>query len=132
MLVLGGSDCYICCSVFFYNDSATTEIYTYSHTLSLHDARPIYHRHVPGPAAQAARGAGHPHRQRPPRGRGPRVRRRAHAGRSVEHTSALQSLMRIPYAVFCLKKKILIDRLNTTKRKHQCNHQYATERTDNT
>src|SRR3546814_10505348 len=27
------------------------------------------------------------------------------AGRSEEHTSALQSLMRISYAVFCLKKK---------------------------
>src|SRR3546814_6255471 len=27
------------------------------------------------------------------------------AGRSEEHTSELQSLMRIPYAVFCLKKK---------------------------
>src|SRR3546814_9537841 len=29
----------------------------------------------------------------------------AHAGRSEEHTSELQSLMRISYAVFCLKKK---------------------------
>src|SRR3546814_4335387 len=29
----------------------------------------------------------------------------AAAGRSEEHTSELQSLMRIPYAVFCLKKK---------------------------
>src|SRR3546814_4472735 len=28
--------------------------------------------------------------------------------RSEEHTSELQSLMRISYAVFCLKKKILI------------------------
>src|SRR3546814_10733957 len=27
------------------------------------------------------------------------------AGRSEEHTSELQSLMRISYAVFCLKKK---------------------------
>src|SRR3546814_271443 len=26
---------------FFFNDTATTEIYTYSHTLSLHDALPI-------------------------------------------------------------------------------------------
>src|SRR3546814_14470588 len=31
--------CYIS---FFFNDTATTEIYTYSHTLSLHDALPIY------------------------------------------------------------------------------------------
>src|SRR3546814_7403442 len=28
-----------------------------------------------------------------------------HIGRSEEHTSELQSLMRISYAVFCLKKK---------------------------
>src|SRR3546814_3861393 len=32
-------------------------------------------------------------------------------GRSEEHTSELQSLMRISYAVFCLKKK----KKNTTK-----------------
>src|SRR3546814_18171187 len=30
--------------VFFFNDTATTEIYTYLHTLSLHDALPIYER----------------------------------------------------------------------------------------
>src|SRR3546814_2624414 len=38
----------------------------------------------------------------------PRVRRhppRADRARSEEHTSELQSLMRISYAVFCLKKK---------------------------
>src|SRR3546814_12658605 len=29
----------------------------------------------------------------------------SHEGRSEEHTSELQSLMRISYAVFCLKKK---------------------------
>src|SRR3546814_2658441 len=34
-----------------------------------------------------------------------RNRRFAHADRSEEHTSELQSLMRISYAVFCLKKK---------------------------
>src|SRR3546814_3930339 len=32
-------------------------------------------------------------------------RRREHELRSEEHTSELQSLMRISYAVFCLKKK---------------------------
>src|SRR3546814_4512915 len=32
-------------------------------------------------------------------------RRLARIGRSEEHTSELQSLMRISYAVFCLKKK---------------------------
>src|SRR3546814_10887899 len=35
-------------------------------------------------------------------------------GRSEEHTSELQSLMRISYAVFCLKKK----NTNTTQRPH--------------
>src|SRR3546814_2039623 len=33
--------------------------------------------------------------------------------RSEEHTSELQSLMRISYAVFCLKKKNETDRQNT-------------------
>src|SRR3546814_1298273 len=42
-----------------------------------------------------------------PRGLGPgrRPARRAGEDRSEEHTSELQSLMRISYAVFCLKKK---------------------------
>src|SRR3546814_4617004 len=35
----------------------------------------------------------------------PELVRRAYAIRSEEHTSELQSLMRISYAVFCLKKK---------------------------
>src|SRR3546814_3369701 len=34
--------------------------------------------------------------------------------RSEEHTSELQSLMRISYAVFCLKKKIKSDKHNNT------------------
>src|SRR3546814_5125923 len=38
------------------------------------------------------------------------LERRAYRDRSEEHTSELQSLMRISYAVFCLKKK------KTTKR----------------
>src|SRR3546814_3463624 len=33
------------------------------------------------------------------------IQRFNHVGRSEEHTSELQSLMRISYAVFCLKKK---------------------------
>src|SRR3546814_1592708 len=36
----------------------------------------------------------------------PSTRNEPVAGRSEEHTSELQSLMRISYAVFCLKKKI--------------------------
>src|SRR3546814_6515218 len=35
------------------------------------------------------------------------------AARSEEHTSELQSLMRISYAVFCLKKKIKITSYNS-------------------
>src|SRR3546814_14574237 len=34
--------CMTISSFCFFNDTATTEIYTYCHTLSLHDALPIY------------------------------------------------------------------------------------------
>src|SRR3546814_20635441 len=34
-------------SVFFFNDTATTEIYTYLHSLTLHDALPIVKRDEP-------------------------------------------------------------------------------------
>src|SRR3546814_1641986 len=37
-----------------------------------------------------------------------------HDARSEEHTSELQSLMRISYAVFCLKKKIQYIKLTTS------------------
>src|SRR3546814_2830161 len=37
--------------------------------------------------------------------------------RSEEHTSELQSLMRISYAVFCLKKKQQLETANTTNNK---------------
>src|SRR3546814_10279714 len=50
-------------------------------------------------------------------------RMRATNCRSEEHTSELQSLMRISYAVFCLKKK------NKTHHKHQY-HTSHTRRTD--
>src|SRR5210317_1338571 len=73
-------------SFFFFNDTATTEIYTLSHTLSLHDALPIYSgqcRDAPG--------------LQPVEEIGER--------RSEEHTSELQSHSEISYAVFCLKKK---------------------------
>src|SRR3546814_5001259 len=40
---------------------------------------------------------------------------RACRNRSEEHTSELQSLMRISYAVFCLKKKITCKRIYTTQ-----------------
>src|SRR3546814_1375133 len=41
----------------------------------------------------------------PAHARGHRRLRRCPISRSEEHTSELQSLMRISYAVFCLKKK---------------------------
>src|SRR3546814_6552471 len=55
----------------------------------------------------AARSGGHQRRPwRPARGGRPAGGARQRAGqRSEEHTSELQSLMRISYAVFCLKKK---------------------------
>src|SRR3546814_8655274 len=40
----------------------------------------------------------------------------AQSGRSEEHTSELQSLMRISYAVFCLKKKTKRTTRHTQKR----------------
>src|SRR3546814_6008628 len=60
------------------------------------------------------RGPDRPCRLRQPRRgrhRG-RLRRPRPARRSEEHTSELQSLMRISYAVFCLKKK------NTERHRH--------------
>src|SRR3546814_1986478 len=42
--------------------------------------------------------------------------------RSEEHTSELQSLMRISYAVFCLKKKIIISPTTSTANTHQSPH----------
>src|SRR3546814_6983465 len=40
-----------------------------------------------------------------------------HRRRSEEHTSELQSLMRISYAVFCLKKKTIINTILNQRRK---------------
>src|SRR3546814_6860740 len=47
------------------------------------------------------------------------VREAAHVSRSEEHTSELQSLMRISYAVFCLKKKNTSDYIKKTQNKHK-------------
>src|SRR3546814_10273752 len=96
------------------------------------------HRGAPGPArvlpggdclqqrmdrCRAARGARQaadqerlraiPARPGRPRIRAMKVIETALPGRSEEHTSELQSLMRISYAVFCLKKK-----KNRHKNKH--------------
>src|SRR3546814_7294765 len=46
------------------------------------------------------------------------------ADRSEEHTSELQSLMRISYAVFCLKKKKPTEKKNRTRTPKQHQQQY--------
>src|SRR5213075_3535243 len=76
---------------FFFNDPATTEIYTTRHTLSLHDALPIF---TVGVVREYRRGENVI-----------RTRRCRRDRRSEEHTSELQSRLVISYAVFCLKKK---------------------------
>src|SRR3546814_1694534 len=68
------------------------------------------HPPPPPPEAHAepAQGRGDPSRLRHSRGEAPDqppVVWPPGRGRSEEHTSELQSLMRISYAVFCLKKK---------------------------
>src|SRR3546814_5881095 len=62
---------------------------------------------LPPPRGGAARrlGAGRPRRARCQRDAENLCFVTAWAARSEEHTSELQSLMRISYAVFCLKKK---------------------------
>src|SRR3546814_3876670 len=50
--------------------------------------------------------------------------------RSEEHTSELQSLMRISYAVFCLKKKIQnTNQKHKSKRHDNCVHNQLTPKT---
>src|SRR3546814_8301090 len=113
-------------SKFFFNATATTDIYTYGHTLSLHDALPIYPDGSPLPLP----GKGSEPGCRPalpraaeilligrPLGRMRSIcpEKSPVTGRSEEHTSELQSLMRISYAVFCLKTKtILYNNIITT------------------
>src|SRR3546814_16787921 len=112
----------------FFTCTATTKIYTYVHSLSLHDALPICCPRQPWrqpdrPSACARRQIHFSpldHARLSCRGRDgsrrlPGGRRCSgdHSGvpghvrrhRSEEHTSELQSLMRISYAVFCLNKK---------------------------
>src|SRR3546814_1369888 len=70
------------------------------HLAARHQRNPLWGRQ--GQADRADRAADR--RQEAPDPRGcPRRKRRG--SRSEEHTSELQSLMRISYAVFCLKKK---------------------------
>src|SRR3546814_1494516 len=51
------------------------------------------------------------------------------SGRSEEHTSELQSLMRISYAVFCLKKKNKNRTNNSTHQEHRAPEQKTIEKT---
>src|SRR3546814_6673758 len=101
--------------IFFFINTAATDVDTYLHTLYLHVALPIsptqgYHKgsppvrsghgRAPAPASPAARPAcASPGRRRCPRGPP------AMHARSEAPTSELQSLTRNSYAVFCLKKK---------------------------
>src|SRR3546814_6709925 len=59
-----------------------------------------------------------------------RRHRRRH--RSEEHTSELQSLMRISYAVFCLKKKIQKTHKYTKQHSMSSNSQQHQKQKDNT
>src|SRR3546814_6959017 len=52
-------------------------------------------------------------------------------GRSEEHTSELQSLMRISYAVFCLKKKKKATKKKRKENQHN-NRQHNTTQYNNT
>src|SRR3546814_16490135 len=100
------SNC-VCVSFFFFlmirrppRSTRTDTLFPYTtlfRSAPRRDARPACHRY---------RRDRHPQGPRLPRGsRGP-------CGRSEEHTSELQSLMRISYAVFCLKKKKHKNKMN--------------------
>src|SRR3546814_7977223 len=102
---------------------ATTEIYTYCNTLSLPDALPIscfrkpaYSCAVPSAVLSAILPV-NPSvttTSTAPAGMSlPSMKPWNRIGRSEEHTSELQSLMRISYAVFCLKKNIHKKKQNT-------------------
>src|SRR5436190_14055395 len=78
---------------FFFNDTATTEIYT----LSLHDALPIYHAARPVDPARKLQ-----HRRPDPL---LHLRRAARDQRSEEHTSELQSHSDLVCRLLLEKKK---------------------------
>src|SRR3546814_17264974 len=90
--------------------STRTDTLFPSTTLFRSPRRRADHRHVPRPRRSDPGRQPGPHPPAPPAPRGhPRPigarPRRPRRSRSEEHTSELQSLMRISYAVFCLKKK---------------------------
>src|SRR2546422_10833797 len=91
-------------SFFFFNDTATTEIYT----LSLHDALPIWPRH--GPPDDSSEGGYAPlGLPRPTLGASRRTRAAPRSPgfvpRDRKSTRLNSSHGYISYAVFCLKKK---------------------------
>src|SRR3546814_1765210 len=103
----------------FSTHTATTNIYTYRHTLTLHDAPPIKSEdHRTSSRAIRAHGDMRDIREWPPIRTAPDRRRStvapSRSGRSEEHTSELQSLMRISYAVLCSTKKKKLIRLYIT------------------
>src|SRR3989441_4023727 len=77
----------LCFFFFFFNDTATTEIYT----LSLHDALPIF-----GTQPRVVGSRPHAHAQQRPR------------DRSEEHTSELQSLAYLVCRLLLEKKKKML------------------------
>src|SRR3546814_16047309 len=107
--------CYV--NLFLFNYTATTEIYTYLHTLSLHDALPISSASRTLSVYWACAGLADISAAASIRDSLKRMlpycleRKMA---RSEEHTSELQSLMRISYAVFCLKKQKTITHSSVT------------------
>src|SRR5947199_8116398 len=89
-------------SFFFFNDPATTEIYT----LSLHDALPIFHLGAAKGGVDIAERAVFPHLFR--RAQQPGHRRAIQRGCEAEDRKSTRlnsSHLGISYAVFCLKKK---------------------------
>src|SRR3546814_6264473 len=65
----------------------------------------VAHRDAGDPGGLRAERRGQRVDLRPPGDGGEAAEHRVEADRSEEHTSELQSLMRLSYAVFCLKKK---------------------------
>src|SRR3712207_7058141 len=88
--------------LFFFNDTATTEIYT----LSLHDALPILACEIPDALAGELRiGAVQQHILRWVEGKADVEPPRLGAERDRKSTRLNSSHANISYAVFCLKKK---------------------------
>src|SRR5688572_30854445 len=85
-------------SLFFFNATATTEIYT----LSLHDALPIY-GNAPEDGRDQERAL--PRRRGPDRGGDGRARAGVAGLRSEEHTSELQSQSNLVCRLLLEKKK---------------------------